>query len=114
MRDVDSTPTTLARFIRPGSPAVDSFLLSTARESLLFFNLSDCSAATDSLPWLTLAFFGAADVGEGLVERVSRRLCGKRFVSLSGEVSMGSSAVDDLGLGVPLFTPVTLGVLNLP
>lgn len=58
-------------------------------------------------------------MGEGLVDRVSRRLCGDRFVSLSGDVSMGSSAVEDIGLGVPVVilsceTPVKFEVLGLP
>ena len=53
---------------------------------------------------LTLGFFGTAEVREGLTDRVSRRLCGDRFVSFPGDVSMGSSDVEDFGLEVSLFT----------
>ena len=58
-------------------------------------------------------------MGEGLTDRVSRRLCGARFASFSGDVSMGSSAVEVFGLGVPLFilsfeTPVKFEVLIFP
>ena len=68
---------------------------------------------------LTLGFFGAAEVREGLADRVSRRLCGDRFVSFPGDVSMGSSEVEDFGLGVSLFTlsceiPVKFEVVTLP
>ena len=58
-------------------------------------------------------------MGDGLVGRVSRRFGGERFVSLSGEMSIGSSTVEDLGLGVPFLklsfeTELKLGVLNFP
>lgn len=67
---------------------------------------------------LTLGFFSTAEVREGLADRVSRRLCGDRFVSFPGDVSMGSSEVEDFGLGVSLFTlsweaPVKFEVLTL-
>ena len=114
LRDVESIPETLALFLWPSSPGTASFLLSTASECLLLFNLSDCSEDNASLPWLTLGFFGAADEGDGLGERVSRRFGGERFDSLSGEMSMGSCAVEDLGLAAPLLTPVKFGVLSLP
>lgn len=106
LRDVESVPVTLGLFLRPGSPGTESFLLSTASECLLFFNLSECSEDADNLPWvrLTLGFFEAAEVGEGLADRVSRLLCGAKFVSFSGDVSMGSSEVEDFGLEVPFFT----------
>jgi len=106
LRDVESVPVTLALFLRPGSPGTNSFLLSTASEFLLFFNLSECSEDADNLPWvrLTLGFFEAPEVGEGLADRVSRLLCGAKFVSFSGDVSMGSSEVEDFGLEAPLFT----------
>ena len=52
-------------------------------------------------------------MGEGLADRVSRRLCGARLVSFSGDVSMGSSEVEDFGLGVLLFT-LSGEVLTLP
>ena len=41
LRDVESVPVTLALFLRPGSPGTNNFLLSTASECLLFFNLSE-------------------------------------------------------------------------
>ena len=68
---------------------------------------------------LTLGFFGAAEVREELADRVSRRLCGDKFVSFPGDVSMGSSEVEDFGLGVSLFTlsceiPVKFEVVTLP
>lgn len=62
---------------------------------------------------LIRAFFGALDLGVGLVDRVSRLLGGEIFVS-GDEISMGSSEVEDLGLGVSDFGPLKLEVLNLP
>lgn len=66
---------------------------------------------------LTLGFFDAVEVREGLADRVSRRLAGDRFVSFPADVSMGSSEVEDFGLGVSLFTlscetPVKFEVLS--
>ena len=48
----------------------------------------------------------------GLVDRVSRLLGGEIFVSVD-VISMGSSEVEDLGLGVSDFGPFKLEVLNL-
>lgn len=52
------------------------------------------------------------DLGVGLVDRGSLRFGGERFVS-GDEISMGSSEVDDLGLGVPDLPPCKLDVLTL-
>ena len=49
-------------------------------------------------------FFVAVDLRDGLVDRASRRFGGERFVS-GDEISIGSSEVDDLGLGVPDLSP---------
>ena len=58
------------------------------------------------------AFFAALDLGAGLVDRVSRLLGGEIFVS-GDEISIGSSEVEDLGLGVSDSSPFKLELLNL-
>ena len=111
LRDVLSVPATLALFLRPISLDPDSLLLS-ASDNLFVFNLSIWSGDTESFPWPTRGFFVAVDLRDGLVDRASRRFGGERFVS-GDEISIGSSEVDDLGLGVPDLPPWGLDVFNL-
>lgn len=115
LRDEVSVPATLALFLWPASLETDSFLLSKASDSRLVFKLSEWSEDADNLAWLIRGFFGAVDLGVGLEERVSRRLWEEIFVS-GDEISMGSSEVEDLGLGlgIPDLDPFKLDVLNVP
>lgn len=111
LRDVLSVPATLALFLRPISLDPESRLLS-ASDNLFVFNLSVWSGDTESFPWPMRGFFVAVDLRDGLVDRASRRFGGERFVS-GDEISIGSSEVEDLGLGVPDLPPWGLDVFNL-
>lgn len=111
LRDVLSVPATLALFLRPISLDPESRLLSVS-DNLFVFNLSVWSGDTESFPWPMRGFFVAVDLRDGLVDRASRRFGGERFVS-GDEISIGSSEVEDLGLGVPDLPPWGLDVFNL-